>query len=409
MALPITIPNTFANATASIPLANLDANFVTVTNAINGIGNGSEALANVNITGGSIVNVTGIANAQVNIIAGTGLTGGGNLTANVSLAIANTAVSPGTFGGGTNAAQVTVDQQGRITSAANVAIPQGTVTNVATGTGLTGGPVTSTGTISLANTAVNPNTYGNATNVPQITVDAQGRITSASNVAISTSSGTVTNVATGTGLTGGPITSTGTVSIANTTVAAGTYGNANTVSVFTVNAQGQLTSASNTAIAIGTAQVTGLGTIATQSASNVAITGGSFSNVIANNTNRELVTINANGAANTINYDVKTQQVLLYTGNATANVTINIRGDGSTTLNDTMANNQSLTVAFAMTNNATARYVSLTQIDGSNVTPKWQGGAPTSGTANSTEVYVYNVIKTGTSTYTVLASKTAFT
>jgi hypothetical protein len=347
MALPITIPNVFANATTSIPLANLDANFVTVSNAINGIGNGAEALANVNITGGSIANVTGVANAQVNIIAGTGLSGGGNLVANVTFALANTTVAP--------------------------------------------------------------DTYGNATNIPQITVDAQGRITSASNVAIVAGSGTVTNVATGTGLTGGPITSTGTVSIANTTVAAGTYGNANTVSVFTVNNQGQLTSASNTAIAIGTAQVTGLGTIATQNASNVAITGGSFSNVVANNTNRELVTINANGAANTINYDVKTQQVLLYTGNATANVTINIRGDGSSTLNDTMANNQSLTVAFAMTNNATARYVSLTQIDGSNVTPKWQGGAPTSGTANSTEVYVYNVIKTGTSTYTVLASKTAFT
>lgn len=341
MALPITIPNTFANATAAIPLANLDANFTTVTNAINGIGNGSETLVNVSITGGSISNVTGVANASVNIIAGTGLTGGGALTANVNLAVANTAVTPGTYGGSSNAAQVTVDQQGRITSAANVAV--------------------------------------------------------------------VSNVATGTGLTGGPITSTGTISIANTTVAAGTYGNANTVSVFTVNAQGQLTSASNTAIAIGTAQVTGLGTIATQSASNVAITGGSFSNVVANNTNRELVTINANGAANTITYDVKTQQVLLYTGNATANVTINIRGDGSSTLNDTMANNQSLTVAFAMTNNATARYVSLTQIDGSNVTPKWQGGAPTSGTANSTEIYVYNVIKTGTSTYTVLASKTAYT
>ena len=58
MALPITIPNTFANATASIPLANLDANFATVTNAINGIGNGSESLANVTITGGTASNIS---------------------------------------------------------------------------------------------------------------------------------------------------------------------------------------------------------------------------------------------------------------------------------------------------------------------------------------------------------------
>ena len=60
----------------------------------------------------------------------------------------------------------------------------GTVTNIATGTGLTGGPITTTGTISLANTAVSPGTYGNATTVGSFVVDQQGRLTSASNVTI---------------------------------------------------------------------------------------------------------------------------------------------------------------------------------------------------------------------------------
>ena len=65
MALPITIPNSFANANAAIPLSQLDNNFSTVAVAINGIGNGSESLSNVNITGGQ-ANVTFVSLANGN-------------------------------------------------------------------------------------------------------------------------------------------------------------------------------------------------------------------------------------------------------------------------------------------------------------------------------------------------------
>jgi hypothetical protein len=50
MALPVTIPNQFANATASIPLSQLDTNFTTLANAVNGISDGSETLANASVT-----------------------------------------------------------------------------------------------------------------------------------------------------------------------------------------------------------------------------------------------------------------------------------------------------------------------------------------------------------------------
>jgi hypothetical protein len=132
--------------------------------------------------------------------------------------------------------------------------------------------------------------------------------------------GTVTSVGTGTGLTGGPITTTGTISLANTAVTAGTFGNASTVGTFTVDAQGRLTAASNASIAISvsavsgavpntvnvltsglltgggaltgnvtvgltsvpSANVTGLGTMATQNANAVAITGGNIAVTYAN-------------------------------------------------------------------------------------------------------------------------------
>lgn len=123
----------------------------------------------------------------------------------------------------------------------------------------------------------------------------------------------------------------------------------------------------------------------------------------------EKVTISASAAGANVNLDAITQSVLFYTNNATANTTINLRGSSTVPLNNVLANGQSLSVVFMNTQGATAYYVNGYQIDGAAVTPKWQNGtAPTSGNANSTDVYCFTAIKTANATYTVLASQTQF-
>ena len=57
---------------------------------------------------------------------------------------------------------------------------------------------------------------------------------------------------------------------------AGVYGSSSSVPVITTNASGQVSSVTNTSIAISNAQVSGLGTMSTQNANAVAITGGTI-------------------------------------------------------------------------------------------------------------------------------------
>ena len=124
---------------------------------------------------------------------------------------------------------------------------------------------------------------------------------------------------------------------------------------------------------------------------------------------KETTTVSATAAANTINYDFITQSVLYYTSNATGNWALNVRGDSSTTLNSVMATGQSATVAFLATQGSTPYYQTALQIDGSNVSPKWQGGsAPTAGNASSVDAYVFTIVKTANATFTVLGSQTQF-
>jgi hypothetical protein len=105
----------------------------------------------------------------------------------------------------------------------------------------------------------------------------------------------------GTGLT----LSNTTFSISNTAVTAGTYGDAGNVSTITVNAQGQLTNVINTAIVIPSSSVTGLGTMAVQNATSVAITGGSINGTLIGNatpSNASFTTLSASGEVSGVGF-----------------------------------------------------------------------------------------------------------
>jgi hypothetical protein len=123
----------------------------------------------------------------------------------------------------------------------------------------------------------------------------------------------------------------------------------------------------------------------------------------------ELVTVSATAATGTINYDVTTQSVLYYTTNASANWTVNFRASSGTSLDTAMATGESITVVFLVTQGATAYYNNAVTIDGSSVTPKYQGGtAWTAGNASSIDAYSYTIVKTGSATFTVFAAQTQF-
>lgn len=146
-----------------------------------------------------------------------------------------------------------------------------------------------------------------------------------------------------------------------------------------------------------------LGTMSTQNANNVAITGGSISSILEN------ATINASAPGSTVNFDFKTRAIVYYTSNATTNFTVNVRGNSTTTLDSTMTTGQTATMVLMVTNGATPYYPNVIQIDGNTITAKTQGGvAITAGNANSVDIYTLTIFKTASATFTAFVSQTKF-
>ena len=118
--------------------------------------------------------------------------------------LANTAITPGTYGGATQIPVVTIDQQGRATYAANSAVSaisiassqvtgtfaSGSITGLAASatTDTTSATNITSGTLPAArlpSTTVSAGNYGGTTQIPVVTIDSTGRATYAANVDIS--------------------------------------------------------------------------------------------------------------------------------------------------------------------------------------------------------------------------------
>lgn len=262
----------------------------------------TDAVTSVNGQTGTVVLTAadvGAISGNTYVIAGTGLSGGGQLTGNVTLNLANTAVVAGSYGDAANVSVIGVDAQGRITSATStpIAISVGAVSGAVPNTvniltsGLASGGGALTGNVTIT---VNDIPVANVTGaVPNTrTVSAGGLLSGggnlASNVTISLTDVPLANV-TGAGtmasqnanavaITGGTIN--------NTSQIDGTYANVNITSVVSTFPNSYLT---NSAVTIGNTSVSLGGTITSVgnlTLANVTISSGSVTaNVTSSNLN----------------------------------------------------------------------------------------------------------------------------
>ena len=134
--------------------------------------------------------------------------------------------------------------------------------------------------------------------------------------------------------------------------------------------------------------------------------GGTFASALMEKCNYDNTT--SFGSAAEYNHDVLTHgNFAYYAQNSAGSWIYNIRGDGSTSLNDIMSVGQSISITYITTQTNTGHYQTSLKIDGSANTPEWQGGtAPSAGTATGFDVYTLTIVKTGDATFKTFAALT---
>lgn len=211
--------------------------------------------------------------------------------------------------------------------------------------------------------------------------------------------------------------------LSNTGVVSTTYGGGNSgtvvVPVIITDIAGRVTSAANQSLSLTSFGVIGVQALASAGIVNVAsLTSNTTiytSNLVVTGTTtvaqaKEKVTVTGTGAGGTINFDSLSQAIAYYNVSSSSNFILNVRGDSGRTLNSVMSVGESLTVVVLSTQGASSFYLTTIQVDGTatGVTTKWAVQTPTSGGTSGIDAYTVTIIKTGSATYTALASLTKF-
>lgn len=237
----------------------------------------------------------------------------------------------------------------------NVTATDTTITVTVAGTTRTIARAAITGDITIAagsNAAVLPNvnantgSFGTASNVAQVTLNAKGQATAAVNVPIAITSGAVSGLtffATLANLSGDISTSgSGVTTLPVVNANVGSFGSASAVATQTVNAKGQTTAAATVPIAIANTQVSGLGTLSTQS--------GTFSGThsgASSGTNTGDQTLGGLGGVPTSRL-INTTAPLAGGGNLSGDLTLNMPAATTTTAGHMPAASQKIISSFAL-------------------------------------------------------------
>ena len=111
----------------------------------------------------------------------------------------------------------------------------------------------------------------------------------------------------------------------------------------------------------------------------------------------------------TYNFDFISNGIQYTTSNASANLTLNFRGNSTVSANSILANGQSITGTYVFKTGSTPYGITAIQVDSASQTIKWAANTVPLKVANTLTSYVFTIVKTSTSpTYDILASATRY-